>query len=145
MKNSPGDKRMVYSSNGENDNLAEREAFIRKISSAIHSSLDSDKVLQTIVNEIGTALFACRCRLALFSEEPLPDTIPITPDFIAECCATRYPLPKVIDSRDNPALDAVLASEIPMAVYDTTADPRLGHLIEKYLASQIRSLMSHAI
>jgi PAS domain S-box-containing protein len=145
MKNSPGDKRMVYSSNGENDNLAEREAFIRKISSAIHSSLDSDKVLQTIVNEIGTALFACRCRLALFSEEPLPDTIPITHEFIAECCANRYPLPKVINSRDNPALDAVLASVSPMAVYDTTADPRLGHLIEKYLASQIRSLMSHAI
>jgi PAS domain S-box-containing protein len=145
MKNSPGDKSLLSPSNGKNDNLAEREALIRKISSAIHSSLDSDKVLQTIVSELGTALAVCRCRLALFSEDPLPDKIPITHEFIAPCCANRYPLAPVINTKNNPAIDAVLSSESPMAIYDTTADPRLGHLVEKYQASQIRSLMSHTI
>jgi PAS domain S-box-containing protein len=136
---------LLHPANGKNDNLAEREALIRKISSAVHSSLDSDKVLQTIVNELGTALSVCRCRLALFSEDPLPETIPITHEFIAACCANRYPLPQVINTQNNPAMDAVLASESPLAVYDTTADSRLGHLVDKYLASQIRSLMSHTI
>jgi two-component system cell cycle sensor histidine kinase/response regulator CckA len=145
MNNPTGDNLLSSPSNAKSDNLAEREALIRKISSAIHSSLDSDKVLQTIVNELGTALSVCRCRLALFSEGPLPDSIPITHEFIAACCANRYPLPQVINTKNNPAMDAVLASESPMAVYDTTEDPRLGHLVDKYLASQIRSLMSHTI
>ena len=99
----------------------------------------------TIVNELGTALSVCRCRLALFPEDPLPDKIPITHEFIAACCAHRYPLPPTINSKNNPAMDAVLSSTSPMAVYDTSADPRLGHLLEKYEASQIKSLMSHAI
>jgi two-component system, cell cycle sensor histidine kinase and response regulator CckA len=145
MKNSDGDNQLLQPVNGKHDNLAEREALIRKISSAVHSSLDSDKVLHTIVNELGTALSVCRCRLALFSEEPLPETIPITHEFIAECCANRYPLPQVINTKNNPAMEAVLASESPLAIYDTTGDIRLGHLVDKYLASQIRSLMSHTI
>lgn len=145
MNHSTVDHSLLLPSDGNNDNLAEREALIRRISSAVHSSLDSDKVLQTIVNELGTALSVCRCRLALFPEEPLPDAIPITHEFIAECCANRYPLPQTINTKNNPAMDAVLASTSPVAVYDTTADPRLGHLVGKYLASQIRSLMSHAI
>jgi PAS domain S-box-containing protein len=123
----------------------DRETLIRKISSAIHSSLDSDKVLQTIVNELGTAISVCRCRVALFSDFPLPEELPITHEYIAECCANRTPLPKAIFTQSNPALDYVLASETPFVVNNTFSESKLGHLTQKYQASQINALMSHAI
>lgn len=126
-------------------NFDERETLIRNISSAIHSSLDSDKVLQTIVNELGTAISVCRCRVAIISEFPLPDELPITHEYIADCCANRTPLPKAIFTQNNPALDFVLGSEAPFVVNNTSTEPLLGHLTAKYQASQIRSLMSHAI
>jgi PAS domain S-box-containing protein len=125
--------------------VAESEALIRKISSAIHNSLNSDKVLQTIVNEIGKAIGVCRCRLALFAEGPLPEEIAITHEFTSSCCANRTPPHKTIRTKNNPALDYVLASETPFAVYDTLKEPKLSHLTEKYLASTIKSIMSHAI
>ncbi|MBI3653343.1 MAG: GAF domain-containing protein [Acidobacteria bacterium] len=125
--------------------LDDRERLIRKISTAIHSSLDSDMVLQTIVTELGTAIGVCRCRMALFTETPLPDELPITHEYIAACCAHRTPLPKTIFTKNNPAFDWVLSSEAPFAVTNTFRDPKLGHLTGKYTASKIHSLLSHAI
>src|SRR5262249_53898545 len=65
-------KAVLYREAQEN---ARREALIRRINSAIHCSLDADNVLQTIVNELGTALGVCRCRLALMPN-PLPEVFP---------------------------------------------------------------------
>src|ERR1041384_1999193 len=60
----------------EAQDAARRDALISKIGSAIHSSLNSEAVLQAIVDELGAALSVCRCRLALLPT-PLTEMVPI--------------------------------------------------------------------
>jgi PAS domain S-box-containing protein len=145
MAKSTPENSLLHSTGENAKSFDHRETLIRKISSAIHSSLDSDKVLQTIVNELGTAISVCRCRVALFSEFPLPEELPITHEYVAECCLNRPPLPKAIFTQNNPALDFVLTSETPFVVNNTFSEPKLGYLTPKYRSSHILSLMSHAI
>ena len=109
----------------EAQEAARREALISRISSAIHSSLDPDTVLQTIVNELGAALAVCRCRLALLPD-PMPELIPITHDYTAACCSARPPAMDAIPSIDNEHLQAVFSSRYPMAVDDVGDDKRLA-------------------
>jgi PAS domain S-box-containing protein len=128
----------------EAQDSARREALISRISSAIHSSLDPDTVLQTIVNELGAALAVCRCRLALMPD-PMPESIPITHSYSAECCAHREPAMESIPTVENLHLQAVLSSRYPLAVDDAGGDTRLGRLRERFKRAGIKSLLVAAI
>jgi PAS domain S-box-containing protein len=128
----------------EAEEAARREALISKISSAIHSSLDSNTVLQAIVKELGEALAVCRCRLALLPN-PLPETLPITHEYTAECCRERRPAVQTIPVRDNPHLQLLLSSDEPMAVDDVTMDPRLIPFLRQIKEIGIKSILSTAI
>jgi PAS domain S-box-containing protein len=123
---------------------ARREALISKISSAIHSSLDSNAVLQAIVKELGEALAVCRCRLALLPI-PLPESIPITHEYTAECCREgRFAMPSV-PVRDNPHLQAMLSSDEPLASDDVAADPRLLPCLDELKKTGVKSMLSTTI
>ena len=128
----------------EAQDSARREALISKISSAIHSSLDPDTVIETIVSELGAALAVCRCRLALLPD-PMPEQIAITHDYTARCCAGRAPAMKTIPSIDNLHLQAVLSSKHPLAVDDAAGDLRLGAFRERFTKAGIKSLLVTAI
>ncbi|HJQ69878.1 MAG TPA: GAF domain-containing protein [Blastocatellia bacterium] len=128
----------------EAQEAARREALISRISSAIHSSLDPDTVLETIVSELGAALAVCRCRLALLPD-PMPEFIPITHDYTASCCSARPPAMEAIPSIDNEHLQAVLASMRPMAVDDVQGDKRLGAFRDRFRRADIKSLLVAAI
>ncbi|HKP11484.1 MAG TPA: GAF domain-containing protein, partial [Blastocatellia bacterium] len=130
------DKAALYREAQEN---ARREALIRSINSAIHRSLDAD-VLQTIVNEMGAALGVCRCRLALLPS-PLPESFPVTHEFVADCCKDRRAPFTQIRTPDNVMLQAVLAADAPVIVEDPAEDWRLGPSRGRYRDAGVKSLL----
>jgi PAS domain S-box-containing protein len=134
------DKAALYRDAQEN---ARREALIRRINSAIHSSLDAD-VLQTIVNEMGTALGVCRCRLALLPN-PLPEAFPVTHEFVADCCAERQPPFTRIRTPDNAILQSLLVADAPIVSEDPANDWRLGPARPLYRDAGVRSLLLASI
>ena len=119
-----------------------RERSISKISSAIHSSLDPNAVLQAIVDELGSALSVCRCRLALLPT-PLPSKIPITHEYASECCSSKDPGGRTLRVANNQLIQAVLASNHPVAVNDALTDPR----VDKSLVTRdgVRAVIGSAI
>ncbi len=123
---------------------ARRDALISKISSAIHSSLDSDAVLQAIVIELGAALSVCRCRLALLPN-PLPEMVPVTNEYVAECCAKRPSVLNEIATVNNPFLQSVLAQEDPVAASDPPNDPIFAPLRRRVEAGSVKAILTTAI
>jgi PAS domain S-box-containing protein len=130
--------------NREAGESARRDALISKIGSAIHSSLDSDTVLQTIVRELGGALSACRCRLALLPS-PLPEAIPITHEHVAECCINRPAAMNSIPVPDNSFLQSVLGSEGPVVVNDPVAEFVTAPFYDRFEKAGVKSMLSAAI
>jgi PAS domain S-box-containing protein len=128
----------------EAQEAARRESLIRKINAAIHSSLDPDAVLQAIVNELGKAFAVCRCRLALLPS-PLPEQVPITHEYVAECCTHREPAIESIPVTNPPFLQTVLASREPLIMDDVMSDPRLAPLNERFRAVGVKTLLTTAI
>lgn len=123
---------------------ARREALIRKINSAIHSSLDPDAVLQAIVNELGAALSVCRCRLALLPN-PMPEQVPLTHEYIAECCTHRQAELKTIQLSNNAFFQTVISASEPVAVDDPAHDPRMAPFNDRYRVAEVKSLLAAAI
>lgn len=123
---------------------ARRDALISKISSAIHSSLESETVLQTIVGELGAALSVCRCRLALLPS-PLPEMVPVTHEYVAECCSQRPSVLNEIQTANNPFLQSVLSQDIPIAVNDPYGDPALAPLRSRIEAGNVKAILTVAV
>jgi PAS domain S-box-containing protein len=134
------DKAALYREAQEN---ARREALIRRINSAIHSSLDAD-VVQAIVKEMGTALGVCRCRLALLPN-PLPEAFPVTHEFVADCCKERQPPFTNIHTPKNAILQALLAANAPIIIEDPANDRRLGAARRLYRDAEVKSLLLASI
>jgi PAS domain S-box-containing protein len=87
---------------------SDREQLINRITTAIRSSLDLDQILQTTVDQLGSALGASRCWLVLVSD---PDTESLPPTY-------QYCDPSLGGTR-------VEGFEIPIA-----STPRIRHLLE---------------
>jgi PAS domain S-box-containing protein len=121
-----------------------RDALISRISSAIHSSLDSGAVLQAIVSELGAALSVCRCRLALLPS-PLPEMVPITNEYVADCCLRRPALLSDIRTVNNPFLQSVLAQENPVSASDPSNDPMFAPLRSRVEAGSLKAILTTAI
>jgi len=134
------DKAALYREAQEN---ARREALIRRINSAIHSSLDAD-VLQSIVNEMGTALGVCRCRLALLPS-PLPEAFPITHEFVADCCRERQTPFTQVRTPGNAILQSLLVADAPIIIEDPANDRRLGAARRLYRDAEVQSLLLASI
>jgi PAS domain S-box-containing protein len=128
----------------EAQEAARRDALISKLSSAIHSSLDSEAVLRAIVDELGVALSVCRCRMALFPS-PLPEMVPVNHEFVAECCADRSSVLQEIQTVNNPFLQSVLAQENPVAVGNPANDMRFAPLRTRLEAGGVKSILTTAI
>ncbi len=128
----------------EAQEAARRDALISKISSAIHSSLDSEAVLRAIVDELGVALSVCRCRMALFPS-PLPEMVPVNHEYVSECCSDRSSVLQEIQTVNNPFLQSVLSQESPVAVGDPANDPRFAPLRTRLEAGSVKSILTTAI
>lgn len=128
----------------EAQEAARRDGLISRISSAIHSSLDSEEVLKAIVNEMGLALSVCRCRLALLPS-PLPEMVPVTHEYVAECCSNRPPVLNEVQTVNNPFLQSVLSVNKPVAVNDPLSDPLLAPLRLRIAAGSVRAILTTAI
>ena len=131
----------LYREAGES---ARREALISKINSAVHRSLDSDAVLQAIVNELGAALSVCRCRIALLPN-PMPEYLPITHEYIAPCCTDRSPMLQNIPVLGNLHLQALLSAELPVATDDVSKDSRFTLNRRQLEAGRVKSVLATTI
>jgi len=128
----------------EAQEAARRDGLISRISSAIHSSLNSEEVLKAIVNEMGVALSVCRCRLALLPS-PLPEMVPVTHEYVAECCSNRPAVLNEIQTVNNPFLQSVLSLAKPVAVSDPSNDPLLAPLRLRIAAGSVKAILTTAI
>ena len=128
----------------EAQDAARRDALITKISSAIHSSLDSETLLRAIVDELGVALSVCRCRMALFPS-PLPEMVPVNHEYVAECCSDRASVLQEIQTVNNPFLQSVLSQENPVAVGNPANDPRFAPLRSRLETGSVKSILTTAI
>jgi PAS domain S-box-containing protein len=128
----------------EAQEAARRDSLITKISTAIHSSLDSDQVLQAIVNELGAALSVCRCRLALLPS-PLPEMVPVTHEYVAECCTSRRSVLTEISTVNNPFLQSVLSRSDPVAASDPSNDPILAPRRSRVAEGSVKAILTAAI
>src|ERR1041384_68686 len=128
----------------EAQDAARRDALISKIGSAIHSSLNSEAVLQAIVDELGAALSVCRCRLALLPT-PLTEMVPITHEYVAECCAGRPAMLSEIRTVNNPFLQAVLAQEAPVSATEPAHDPVFAPIRRRVEAGSVKAILTVAI
>jgi PAS domain S-box-containing protein len=128
----------------EAQEAARRDSLITRISTAIHSSLDSDHVLQAIVNELGVALSVCRCRLALLPS-PLPERVPVTHEYVAECCTSRRSVLTDISTVNNPFLQLVLSRCDPVAASDPSNDPILAPQRSRVAEGSVKAILAAAI
>jgi len=121
-----------------------RDALIGKITSAMHSSLDQDIVLQTIVDELGKALAVCRCQLTLVPD-PVPESLATTHEYVAACCSVREFGAGVSGLRDNIHLQALLSARIPLAVDDVSSDAVMAPYRQQYEGGGVKSILAAAI
>src|SRR5215471_11421774 len=128
----------------EAQEAARRDALIGKITSAMHSSLDQDIVLQTIVDELGKALAVCRCQLTLLPD-PMPESLVITHEYVAACCSGKQGASGVIGVKDNVHLQALLSARTPLAVDDVSSDSRMEPYKKQYEADRVKSVLAAAI
>ena len=128
----------------EAQEAARRDALIGKITSAMHSSLDQDIVLQTIVDELGKALAVCRCQLTLVPD-PMPEALAITHEYVAACCSGKQARAGVGGVRDNIHLQALLSVKIPLAVDDVWSDERMASYRQEYQSGGVKSILAAAI
>jgi PAS domain S-box-containing protein len=122
---------------------ARRDALTTKLTSAIHRSLDQDAVLTAVVNELGEALSVCRCRIALLPG-PIPETISITNEYVADCCLNRPPT-RTTPAANHPHVHAVLASEHPLAIDDAQEHALFAEFKEDLEASGVRAILAATI
>src|SRR5262249_33793050 len=128
----------------EAQEAARRDALIGKITSAMHSSLDQDIVLQTIVDELGKALAVCRCQLTLLPD-PMPESLVITHEYVAACCPGKRGASGVMGVRDNIPLQTLLSARTPLAVDDVSSDSRMEPYKKQYEADRVKSVLAAAI
>lgn len=121
-----------------------RAALLGRITSAIHSSLDQDTVLLTIVTELGRSLSVCRSDLCLLPE-PMPETVPVTHSYVAPCCTDLKVEQGEVKIAGNQYLSALLASKSPIAIDDVATDLMLGPYLDYLTGLNIRSILATAV
>jgi len=128
----------------EAQDAARRDGLISRIGAAVHSSLDSETVLNAIVRELGVALSVCRCRLALLPN-PLPEMVPVTHEYVAECCAERPAVLSEMQTVNNPFLQSVLSQQDPIAVTNPAGDPLFTRVRARVQAGRVKAILTVAI
>ena len=139
--------------------LAEREALVNTISTAIRSSLDPNQIFAAIVQQLGEALQADGCALSLWSADdeyvqcvgfhertllvnsPVADraAVQVDPVVVADTSAHGHTMPRSISPiASNPILQQLVATQQPVAVTNLDAgnSPR-----DLPLRQQARSLL----
>ena len=100
-------------------------------------------MLNAIVSELGAALSACRCRLALVPD-PLPESVAVTHEYVSECCRRRPPIPKRIPA-GGIFLEGLLAHHGPLQSEDVATDPRLAPFHDYLSGNGVKSMLAAAI
>jgi signal transduction histidine kinase len=95
--------------------------LVNQIAAEISSSLDLDKILQTLVDELARVLGVEQCAIAIFDEKG--DHGDVVAEYLDDGCVPskgiRIPL------GDNPAIELVRETKKPLAVRDAQHDPYL--------------------
>lgn len=114
----------------EQQQRANQLALINQIAAGISSSLDLDKILQTLVNELARAIGVEQCAIALFDEKG--EYGDVVAEFLEEGCVPsigmRIPL------RANATVDLIRKTKRPLAVKDAQHDPlmeKVWHIMKQ--------------
>lgn len=116
---------------------AKQLSLINQIAAEISSTLDLDKTLQTLVDELARVMKAEQCALAIFDErEEYGDVVA---EYLEDGCVpstgVRIPL------RHNPAIEVVRQTRKPLAVRDAQHDPRMEKVWDIMKQRRTQSIM----
>lgn len=116
----------------------EQRALIDRVTAEISSTLDLDKILQTLVNELAQAVGVEQCAIAIFDEAG--EYGDIVAEYLGNGCVPskgvfRIPL------RGNPTVDRVRHTHKPVAVRDAQSDPLMEAVWDVMKQRKTKSIM----
>ena len=117
---------------------AKQLALINQIAADISSSLDLEKILQTLVNQLAGIIGVEQCAIAIFDEKG--EYGDVVAEYLQEGCVPskgefRIPL------RDNPAIELARMTKRPVAVKDAQYDPRMEGVWDIMRQRRTQSIM----
>ncbi len=95
-------------------------ALINQVAAEISSSLDRDKILQTLVDELARAIEVEQCALALFDQEG--EYGHVIAEYLEEGCVAS--MGTRIQLRDNPSVELLHQTKRSVVIMDAQHDPR---------------------
>ena len=117
---------------------AKQLALINQIAAEISSTLDLDKILQTLVNELAQVIRVEQCAIALFDERG--EYGDVVAEYLEEGCVPSKGIFR-IPLRDNPTIELVRETKKPVAVKDAQSDPLLEKVWDIMKQRRTQSIM----
>lgn len=119
--------------------LQRRTQLLEHITAAVRQGLDTQKVFQTVVNQIGRAFQVSRCLIHSYCPEPFP-YLPVTIEYVETGCAST--LNVQVPVVGNAYAEKVLADDQAIAAPDVATDPLLQGALELCRQYQIQSMLA---
>lgn len=119
--------------------LQRRTQLLEHITAAVRQGLDTQKVFQTVVNQIGRAFQVSRCLIHSYCPEPSP-YLPVTIEYVETGCAST--LNVQVPVVGNAYAEKVLADDQAIAAPDVATDPLLQGALELCRQYQIQSMLA---
>jgi signal transduction histidine kinase/CheY-like chemotaxis protein len=119
--------------------LWQRTYLLEQITAAMRQSLDSQKVFQTVVTQIGRAFRVNRCLIYSYSSQPAPQLLP-TVEYVEPGYASMLNLE--IPLGGNPYIEKILGIDQATACSHVRSEPLLQNLTELSQPYSICSLLA---
>jgi PAS domain S-box-containing protein len=118
---------------------AKQLAVINQIAAEIGSSLDLDKILQTLVNELARVIGVEQCAIAVSDERG--EYADVVAEYLEEGCVPSKAVSQRVPVRGNPAIELVRRTRKPLAVKDAQRDPCMEKVWDIMKQRRTQSIM----
>lgn len=119
--------------------LLRRTYLLEQITAAMRQSLDTQKIFQMIVSQIGRTFQASRCLIHGYSSQPLPQ-LTVMAESVEPGYGSLGNLP--VPVADNAYVERLLAGDQAIASEDVMTEPLLQGMLQVCRHYQIRSLLA---
>jgi len=116
---------------------AEELTLINQVAGAVSSTLDLERILQTLVIELAGVMEVEQCAIALFDEER--EYGDVVAEYMEDGCVPSTGIP--IPLRDNPSMELVRQTRKPVAIRDAQHDPRMEKVWDIMQRRRTQSIM----
>lgn len=116
---------------------AKQLALVNRVAAEISSTLDLDKILQTLVDELARVIGVEQCAIAIFDESGRYGDV--VAEYLEEGCVPAEGI--LIPLRNNPTIELVRKTKTPAVVKDAQHDPRMEKVWDIMKQRRTQSIM----